>query len=130
MSLYQTVLTLSESYYKTRVNKISEFIWNIIDTFREFLANNTSHFSRHQAILTFSENYWQTILHTFPEFISINHYWHFQRVPSILSYSKSFFSEFISHNTNTFRELLPNNIDLFRAHIKQYSHFHRVITKQ
>ena len=28
----------------------------------------------------------------------------------------------VSHNNDTFRELLPTNIDLFRAHIKQYSH--------
>ena len=36
----------------------------------------------------------------------------------------------MSQNTDTFRELIPNNIDLFRAHMKQYSHFHRVLTKQ
>ena len=38
--------------------------------------------SLHQTILTFSESYWQTILHTFPEFIS--------------------------KNTDIFREFLPN----------------------
>ena len=36
----------------------------------------------------------------------------------------------MSHNNDTIRELLPNNIDLFRTHIKQYSHFHGVITRQ
>ena len=34
-----------------------------------------------------------------------------------------------AHNSDTFRELLTNNIDLFRTHIKQYSHCHRIITK-
>ena len=34
------------------------------------------------------------------------------------------------HDTHTFIELLPNNIDLLRADTKHYSHFHRVITKQ
>ena len=106
----------------------------------------------HLKTLTFSERYWQTILQTFSDFISlstnrnifrellannttnffrfyIKQYWHFQRIPLKLNNSKNFFSEFISHNTDTFRELLPNNIDLFRPHIKQHSHFHRVITK-
>ena len=40
------------------------------------------------------------------------------------------FSEFPSHNTDTFSELVPNNIDLPKSHIKPYSHFHRVINKQ
>ena len=48
---------------------------------------------------------WQTILQAFPDFIS-------------------------SNNTDIFRELLTNNVDLFRAHIKQYSLFYRVIAKQ
>ena len=49
-----------------------------------------------------------------------------QGVSSKLNYNKS--SEFTSHITDTFREILPNNIDLLKTHIKQYSHFHRVIT--
>ena len=35
----------------------------------------------------------------------------------------------MSHNTDTFRELQQNCIDLLRAHIKQYSHFYKVTTK-
>ena len=52
------------------------------EIFKELLSNNTTHFSRHEAILTFSKSYLQTILHTFPEFIS--------------------------NNTDIFREFLPN----------------------
>ena len=61
-------------------------------------------FYHYQTILTFSESYWHTILQTVPEFIS--------------------------SNTDIFRELLPNITDLFSAHIKQHSHFHIVITEQ
>ena len=117
-----------ESYYTTRVNTFSEFISNITGTLRELLANNTTHFSRHQAILTFSESYCQTILHTFPELTSNNT--DIFRVPSKLNYSKKFFQSTYHTITDTFRGLLPNNIYLFRAHIKQYPHFLRVITKQ
>ena len=75
--------------------------------FRELLANNTTHFSR----------------------VYIKQCWHFQKSSFQIKLVKTFFRA-ISRNTDTFRELLPNNIDLFRAHIKQYSNFHRVITKQ
>ena len=92
---YQTILTLSESYYQTRVNTFSEFISNITGFLRELLPNNTTHFSRNQAILTFSESHWQTIVHTFPELIS--------------------------NNTDIFRELLANNTTYSsRVYIKQY----------
>ena len=54
--------------------------------------------------------------------------YHYQ---TILMFSESYwptilhtFPEFISSNT------VQNNIDLFRAHIKQYAHFHSVTTKQ
>ena len=41
------------------------------------------------------------------------------------------FSEFISNNTHTFRELLPNRSKhIFRVHIKQYWHFQGVTPKQ
>ena len=90
----------------------SEFISNITGTLRGLFPNNTKHFSRHQEILKFSESYCQTILHTLSELTSNNtdisrellannithisrvytkQYWHFQRVPSKLSYSKRFF---------------------------------------
>ena len=36
------MLTLSESYYQTRVNTLSEFISNITDTFRDLLPTNKS----------------------------------------------------------------------------------------
>ena len=40
-------------------------------------------------------------------------------------------SEFISKNTHTFRELLPNKCKhIFRVHIKYYWHFQRVTLKQ
>ena len=105
LMILQTILTLSESYYQTRVNTFSEFISNITDTFRELLLNNTTHFSRHKAILTFPESYWQTILHTLPELppnstdifrgLLVNNTTRFSRVN-------------ISSNTDIFREFLPN----------------------
>ena len=54
------------------MNKFLEFISNVTGTVMELLTNDTTHFSRHQAILKFSESYWQIILHTFQEFISSN----------------------------------------------------------
>ena len=56
-----------------------------------------------QTLLTLSRSYSQTILHTF---LHIKQYWHFQRVPSKLNYSKNFF------------------------HITKYWHFLRITTKQ
>ena len=115
-SKHQTVLTFPESYWQTILYTFPELTSNNTDIFKELLANNTTHFSKvhinnnlksfHQTILTFSESCWQTILQTFPDFISL------------------------SNNTDIFGELLPNNTDLFRAHIKQYSHCHRVIIKK
>ena len=124
-------------------NHIFRVHTNITDTFRE-----STHFSRHQIILTFSESYSQTILQTFPDFISLSNteifktnntahfswvyikqYWQSQKVPSKLSYSKTFlqssyhailtlsesyyqtiltYSELISNSNHTFKELLPN----------------------
>ena len=41
------------------------------------------------------------------------------------------FSEFISNNTHTFSELLPNKSKhIFRVHIKHYWHFEGVTPKQ
>ena len=56
----------------------------------------------YETILTFLESCLQAIIHTF--------------------------AEFLSSNTEILREVLPNNIDLFRAHVIQY--LHKVITKQ
>ena len=78
------------------------------DIFRELLVNNTTRFS----------------------IVYIKQYWHFQRVSSKLTIVKNFFRVYISHNNHTFRAVLSNNVGLFRTHIKQYSHFHRVIIKQ
>ena len=116
------------------------------DIFNELLPSNSTHFSRQQTILTFSDSYWQTILHNFPKLTSnnidifrellannfthfswvyIKQYWHFQRAPSKLNYSKKY------HTILTLSESYYQTIiDLFRAHIKQYSHFPRVITKK
>ena len=101
---YQTKLTLSVSYYQTRVNTFSEFISNITGTLRELLPNNTTQFFRHQAILTFSESYWQTITHNFPK-ITL-------------------------YNIDIFRELLAKNTtNISRVYIKQQWHFQRVLSK-
>ena len=120
------MLTLSESYYQTRVNTFFQRSHQAsnMNIFRELLSNNTTHFSR-----AYIKQYW----HFLRMFLANNtthfsrvytkQYWHSHRVPSKLNYSKKFFSEFISNNTDTFRELLPNNIDIVRAHIKQYSLF-------
>ena len=41
------------------------------------------------------------------------------------------FSEFLSNNTHTFRELLPNKSKhIFRVHIKHYWHFEEVTPRQ
>ena len=41
------------------------------------------------------------------------------------------FSEFLSKNTHTFRELLPNKSKhIFRVHIKHYWHFEEVTPRQ
>ena len=98
--------TFSELLPK-KTKHILRVLSNITDTFRGLLSNNTTHVSRHQTILTFSESYWQTILDTFPEFIS--------------------------SNTDNFREFLPILAvvkTFFRAHITQYWHFQVVTTKQ
>ena len=141
-SSHQTILTLSASYYQTKLNTFSEFISNITGTLKELLPNSTTHFSRHQAILTFSES-WQTILNTFPELqsnnaeifrellanntthfsrIYIKQYWHFHRVPSKLNYSKKFFRVHITQYWQfqcycqtilTYSELILNSIQTF-----------------
>ena len=93
----------------------------------------------------------QTILKNFSIFhIIIKQYWHFQRVigkqyytlfqglyqailhfyrvPSKLNYSKNFF--YSSYHKNKYWHIYwvtTNNIDLFRAHVKQHSHLQRVI---
>ena len=41
-----------------------------------------------------------------------------------------FLSEFISNNTESFREILPHKALFGRVHIKQYWHVRRVTTKQ
>ena len=111
----------------------------------------------YQKVYTFSFVYIfslvQTLLQTFSRFhIIIKQYLHFQSInskqyyiifqslqqairtlsenPSPIKLQYKLFSEFISLNTDTFRELLTNDIDLFRAHIKQHSHFQSVINKQ
>ena len=81
------ILTLSESYYQTRVNTFSEFILSITGTLRKLLPDNITPFSRHQATLTCSESYCQIILDTFPELTS--------------------------NNTDIFRGLLANNTTHF-----------------
>ena len=122
------VFTLSDDYYQQQqtlfrfhFKQYWHFYWvtpkqnytlfqtsNNTDIFRELLVNNTTRFS----------------------IVYIKQYWHFQRVSSKLTIVKNFFRVYISHNNHTFRALLSNNVGLFRTHIKQYSHFHRVITKQ
>ena len=96
--------------------------------FQTITINNNKHFFRFH-IKQYWHIHWVTPKQydTFP---NIKQYWHFQRVSSKLNYSKNNFLEYISHNNDTFRELLANNIGFFRTHIKQYSHFHRVITKE
>ena len=70
--------------------------------------------SSYQIILTLSWSYYQTrFKHIFR--VHIKHYWRFQTVTP-----KQYYILF----------QISNNIDLFRAHIKQHSHFHKVITKK
>ena len=99
-----------------------------IHTFRQLLPTIANIFQiSYQTILTLLCSYSQTILHTFP---GIKQYWHFQRVPSKLNYSKYCFqstchtlmtlsesycqimltySEFMSNSIHPLTELLPNN---------------------
>ena len=55
-------------------------------------------------------------------------FWYFQRVTQ--NNTTHFVSEFISNNTETFREIPPHKTLFVRVHIKQYWHFRRVTTKQ
>ena len=41
---------------------------------------------------------------------------------------KTFFRVHITQQWHSLRVTIPNNIDIFRTNIKQYSHFHRVVT--
>ena len=100
---------------------VSDFISDNTYSFMELLLNNATHFSGHQTILTVTGKQYYKVY--------IKQYWHFQSVPSKLNYNKNLFSENISHNNDTFAELLPNNIDLLGTYIRQHSYFHRVITK-
>ena len=96
----KTLLTLSGSYPKKIPHTFLQLTWNITDILWELLVQNTTHCSR----------------------VYIKQYWHFKRVPSKLNYSKNFFPEFISQNTNTLRKLLSHNTDLFRARISNSIH--------
>ena len=71
---------------------------------------------------------WWSVLHEnvfwYLSRVYIKQYWHFQGVPSKLNYSKSFL-EFISHNTDTFRKLLPNSsihlFERFNGHLIRWN---------
>ena len=119
-SSYETRLTFSESYLQTRVNTLFrvhiKHYWyfqgvtskqyytlfqtsNNTDISRKLLVNNITNFSR---------------------FHIIKQYWHFQRITEFLSSSTV-----ISYNTDTFKELLPNYIELLTQYwLKHYSDFH------
>ena len=82
-SSYKTLLALSGSYSKKIPHTFLQLTSNTTDILRESLVQNTTHCFR----------------------VSIKEYWHFKRVPSKLNYSRNFFLEFISQNTNTLRKL-------------------------
>ena len=93
---YKTLVALSGSCSKKIPHTFLQLTSNtILDILRELLVKNTTHCSR----------------------IYIKQYLHFQRALSKLNYSKNFFPEFISQNTNTLRKLLSHNIHLFRTQI-------------
>ena len=93
------MLTLSGNYSKKH-HTFLELTSSTTDIFRELLVKNTTQCSR----------------------VYIKQYWHFQKVPSQLNYSKNFFPEFTSQNTNTLKKLLSHNINLFRARISNSIH--------
>ena len=93
------MLTLSGNYSKKH-HTFLELTSSTTDIFRELLVKNTTQCSR----------------------VYIKQYWHFQKVPSKLNYSKNFFPEFTSQNTNTLKKLLSHNINLFRARISNSIH--------
>ena len=93
------MLTLSGNYSKKH-HTFLELTSSTTDIFRELLVKNTTQCSR----------------------VYIKQYWHFQKVPSKLNYSKNFFPEFTSQNTNTLKKLLSHNINLFRARISNSNH--------
>ena len=98
---YKTLVALSGSCSKKIPHTFLQLTSNtILDILRELLVKNTTHCSR----------------------IYIKQYLHFQRALSKLNYSKNFFPEFISQNTNTLRKFLSHNIDLFRAWISNSIH--------
>ena len=123
------IFTLSDNYYQQQ-----QTIFQI--SYQTILALS---WSCSQTILhTFPDikQYWhfqrvtgKELLHQFPEFIK--QCWPFQRVSSKLNYSKNFFqstyhtimtlSRSYYQAILTYSELISNS---------QYSHFHRVITKQ
>ena len=86
-SLNQTILTFSESYWQTILNTFPRFISNNNDTFRELLANNTTHCSR----------------------VYIKQYWHFQRVPSKSNYIQSSYHTIPTQRDTTKQHWLIQN---------------------
>ena len=94
------MLNLLGSYSKQIPHTFLQFTSNTTDILQELLVQNTTHCSR----------------------VYIKQYWHFKKVSSKLNYSKNFFPEFISQDTNTLRKLLSHNIDLLRAWISNSIH--------
>ena len=88
--------------YCWAIHIFSEAILNNSDTFRELIANNFTH-----SFSEFISNSYQTILHTFFQ----------SSYQTVTKQYYTLFPEFISINSDTFRELLPNT--LFRVHITQ-----------
>ena len=127
MSTSNTQAKFSESYYQTRANAFSEFTWNIADTFRELLQKNTTQFLQLTSNTTDILKKLLVKNTTHCSRVYIKKYWHFQRVPSRLNYSKNFFPEFISQNTKALTKLLLHNVNLFRARISCSIHTHELL---
>ena len=79
--------------YCWAIHIFSEAILNNSDTFRELIANNFTH-----SFSEFISNSYQTILHTFFQ----------SSYQTVTKQYYTLFPEFISNNSDTFRELLPN----------------------
>ena len=119
-SSQQTLLAL-QGVTPKRYHKFFQ-ISSSTDIFREFLSDNTTHFSKAYINQYWHfQSYWQTISHTFPELTSSNT----DIFRELLANNITHFSRpgLIPSNTDIFREFLPNLSivkGFFRVHITQY----------
>ena len=99
----------------------SQWLHTFPDIFIELLANNTTNFSRFHNIINNNDNFIELLVNNATDFfrVYIKQDWYFQRVPSKLNHQKTSLRVHITQYWH-FQRVTANNIDLFRAHIKQH----------